>query len=160
MQRVWVWDWWGLLFFYDFYKICHIKAPTRFVHNFWWWCSNLIKLLPIESWESGLSIGERISVWGHHNQKLWPNRIGTWMSTYHTVLQKNVAKFIPIPGYGYDFCRFVEFLDIETPTFDSDVQFLWKWYRSKAESQGFPSVKESTPEDITIKSYGPIELVS
>ena len=94
--------------FYYFYKICHIKAPTRFVHNFWWWCSNLIKLLPIENWESGLSIGERISVWGHHNQKLWPNRIGTWMSTYHTILQKMWQKSYPYPSMGMivlSFCR-------------------------------------------------------
>ena len=47
-----------------------------FFHNFWWWYPQTLILSPMESWESGFSIGEKISVGGHHHQKLWPNRVG------------------------------------------------------------------------------------
>ena len=33
-----------------------------------------------------------------------------------------------------------------------------KIYRWKAEIQGFPTVEESAPEDITIESYDPFEI--
>ena len=42
--------------------------------NFWWWCPFATILEPIESWESGLSIEERIFENGPHHQKLWRNR--------------------------------------------------------------------------------------
>ena len=45
-------------------------------------------------------------------------------------------------------------------TFDRDVARRRDWSRSKAESQGFPSVTVSTAGVISIKSYHQIELVS
>ena len=35
---------------------------------------NSTKNSKLESWDSAFSIGWRISVWGHHHQKLWPFR--------------------------------------------------------------------------------------
>ena len=43
-------------------------------------------------------------------------------------------------------------------TFDGDLRFRRFFRRSKAETQGFPTVKESSKTDITIKSYGPTLL--
>ena len=38
------------------------------------------------------------------------------------------------------------------------VEIQQKIYRWKAEIQGFPTVEESAPDDITIKSYGHFEI--
>ena len=42
--------------------------------------------------------------------------------------------------------------------YSPEVQIQQKIYHWKAEIQGFPTVEESAPEDITIKSYGPFEI--
>ena len=39
-----------------------------------------------------------------------------------------------------------------------EVKNQQKVYHWKAEIQGFPTVEESAPEDITIKSYGDFEI--
>ena len=44
-----------------------------------------------------------------------------------------------------------------TITFDGEVHFRWFLHRSKAETEGFRSVKKSSKMDITIKRYGDLE---
>ena len=89
------------------------------------------------------------------------------VSQYQEILQ-NYKNLIPIPGYGYEFCHiFVNSYNVlksryrfdSVTTFGGDVLRRWFFRRWKAESRGFPSAKESASEDITIKSYGQIELV-
>ena len=43
-------------------------------------------------------------------------------------------------------------------TFDGDARFRWCFNQWKAESQGFPSVKEFSKMDITIISYDDFEI--
>ena len=63
--------------FYEFYEfLINFMDFGEFQNrrNFWLWCPQTPILEPMESPDSQLSIGSRISVWGHHHRNLWKIR--------------------------------------------------------------------------------------
>ena len=61
----------NILIFVIFNEFPKSGTRIRNRHNFRWWCPQTLIFVSIKCWESGLSIGWRISVWGHHHRTLW-----------------------------------------------------------------------------------------
>jgi hypothetical protein len=133
-------------------------------HNFWWWCPQTLIFEPMESPDSQLSIGTKISVWGHHHQKLWRFQIRAsdfGNSLKITKIKHFHTRFVWKSWFLWFSMNFRNRrLEFEIAiTFDGDVLRRWFLYRWQAESRGFPSVQKSASEDITIKSYGDSEIL-
>ena len=117
------------------FQLLTLNFWTRFRnrHNFWWWCPLAKIRSPMESPDSQLSIGTNFVTFGHHRQKLWPNRIGVPISIK---FYKTTKITYPYPGMGMNFATFLANLDNlltsryrfdSTITFDSDV--LRRWFK-------------------------------
>ena len=130
----------------------------------------LMIFVPIESWDSGLSIGTKLIKIGSMHRKLWRLRIsiekfprirGPFFFLRHPPSGGCFFKKANFPKFSKKRIS-QKFSDLRLHfeliiTFGADVQCWWFLYRLKALSLSLQSVQKSSKFNICIKSYGDFE---